>query len=196
VIASIRGRLAHRRPEQVVVEINGLGYELFVSLNTFYQLPAVGAEVSLRVQTVVREDAFLLYGFATEEEKEAFARLIGVSGVGPRVAVGLLSGVTPAELWEAVRSRDTERLTKVPGVGKKTASRLVLELEGRLPAAAAGEAEPAAAGHPLWEDAMSALTNLGYSEAAAQRAVEKAVAELGPEPGLEDILKHALKAIK
>jgi Holliday junction DNA helicase RuvA len=196
VIASIRGRLAHRRPEQVVVEINGLGYELFVSLNTFYQLPAVGAEVSLWVQTVVREDAFLLYGFATEEEKEAFARLIGVSGVGPRVAVGLLSGVTPAELWEAVRSRDTERLTKVPGVGKKTASRLVLELEGRLPAAAAGEAEPAAAGHPLWEDAMSALTNLGYSEAAAQRAVEKAVAELGPEPGLEDLLKHALKAIK
>jgi Holliday junction DNA helicase RuvA len=196
VIASIRGRLAHRRPEQVVVEINGLGYELFVSLNTFYELPAAGAEVFLWVQTVVREDAFSLYGFAAEEEKEAFVRLIGVSGVGPRVALGLLSGITPAELWEAVRSRDTERLTKVPGVGKKTASRLVLELEGRLPAAAAGEAEPAAAGLPLWEDAMSALTNLGYSEAAAQRAVEKAVAELGPEPALEDILKHALKAIK
>jgi Holliday junction DNA helicase RuvA len=195
VIASIRGRLAHRRPEQVVVEINGLGYELFVSLNTFYELPAAGAEVFLWVQTVVREDAFLLYGFAAEEEKEAFVRLIGVSGVGPRVALGLLSGITPAELWEAVRSRDTERLTKVPGVGKKTANRLVLELEGRLPAAAQA-AEPAAAGLPLWEDAMSALTNLGYSEAAAQRAVEKAVAELGPEPALEDILKHALKAIK
>jgi len=199
VIARIRGTLLSRRPDYVVVDVGGVGYGLFVSLNTFYQLPAPGQEVTLEVHTVVREDAIHLYGFAEPQEKEAFAQLIAVTGVGPKVALGVLSGITPRELWQAVKSRDTARLCKVPGVGKKTAARLVVDLEGKLPpaeeeAAAEAEAAPAAAS-PLVEDAVSALVNLGYPQARAQKVVESALAELGPEPSLEELLRRSLQRL-
>jgi len=196
MIARLRGRLASRRPEEVVVDVAGVGYRLFVSLGTFYELPAAGDEVELMVHTVVREDAIHLYGFATQDEKAAFTQLVAVSGVGPRMALALLSGIQPAELWEAIRGRDIPRLTKVPGVGKKTANRLVEELAGRLPAVEEGpEAEAAPAGG-VWEDAMSAMTNLGYSEPQAQKALTRAVAQLGEAAPLEEVLKACLSAMR
>jgi len=197
MIARLRGRLISRRPEQVVVDVQGVGYRLFVSLNTFYDLPETGGEVSLEVHTVVREDAIHLYGFSRESEKAAFGQLIGVSGVGPKVALSVLSGISPDDLWQAVKSRDIDRLCKAPGVGKKTAARLVVDLEGRLPAgeAAPPGAAPLAAGG-LKGDAVSALTNLGYAEPKAAQAVEKALAVLGPEPSLEDLLRESLKQFK
>ncbi len=197
MIARIRGLLVTRRPEYVVVEVGGVGYRLFVSLNTFYELPEPGSEVTLLVHTVVRDDAIHLYGFSSQHEKDAFGQLIGVSGVGPKVAMSVLSGISPDELWLAVKSRDIERLCKVPGVGKKTAARLVVDLEGRLPRAeAAPEAAPALEKPPLVSDAVSALTNLGYPEPKAAKAVEKALAGLGPDTTLEDLLREALKQFK
>ena len=197
MIARIRGLLITRRPEYVVVEVGGVGYRLFVSLNTFYELPEPGSEVTLLVHTVVRDDAIHLYGFSSQHEKDAFGQLIGVSGVGPKVAMSVLSGISPDELWLAVKSRDIERLCKVPGVGKKTAARLVVDLEGRLPRAeAAAEAAPAPEKPPLVSDAVSALTNLGYPEPKAAKAVEKALAGLGPDTALEDLLREALKQFK
>jgi Holliday junction DNA helicase RuvA len=191
VIARISGKLVSRRPGEVIVDVGGVGYRLFVSLNSFYALPPKDSEATLHVHTVVRDDAIHLYGFVDHNEKEAFAKLIGVSGVGPKVALSILSGVSPDELWLAVAARDAKSLTKAPGVGKKTANRLVLELEGKLPAPE--EAPAAAASPPAAEDAVSALINLGYPEASARKAVDKALADLGPETGVEKLLRESLK---
>jgi Holliday junction DNA helicase RuvA len=197
VIARIQGQLIIRRPEYVVVDVGGVGYRLFVSLNTFYDLPEPGAEATLLVHTVVRDDAIHLYGFSQEQEKSAFGQLIGVSGIGPKVALSVLSGISPDELWLAVKSRDLDRLCKVPGVGKKTAARLVVDLEGRLPQGqAAPEAAPAEEKPPLISDAVSALTNLGYPEPKATRAVEKALSAMEPDPSLEALLRESLKQFK
>lgn len=197
MIARIQGQLVTRRPEYVVVDVGGVGYRLFVSLNTFYDLPQPGAEATLLVHTVVREDAIHLYGFSQEQEKSAFGQLIGVSGIGPKVALSVLSGISPDELWLAVKSRDLDRLCKVPGVGKKTAARLVVDLEGRLPQGqTAPEAAPVEDKPPLISDAVSALTNLGYPEAKASKAVEKALAAMEPDPPLEDLLRESLKQFK
>lgn len=197
MIARIQGQLIIRRPEYVVVDVGGVGYRLFVSLNTFYDLPEPGADATLLVHTVVRDDAIHLYGFSQEREKAAFGQLIGVSGIGPKVALSVLSGISPDELWLAVKSRDLDRLCKVPGVGKKTAARLVVDLEGRLPQSqAAPEAAPAEEKPPLVSDAVSALTNLGYPEPKATKAVERAVAALEPDPALQDLLREALKQFK
>ncbi|MFH2125304.1 MAG: Holliday junction branch migration protein RuvA [Pseudomonadota bacterium] len=197
MIARIHGRIITRRPEFVVVDVGGVGYRLFVSLNTFYDLPEPGAEATLLVHTVVRDDAIHLYGFSREPEKAAFGQLIGVSGIGPKVALSVLSGITPDELWLAVKSRDLDRLCKVPGVGKKTAARLVVDLEGRLPQSqAAPESAPVEAKPPLVSDAVSALTNLGYPEPKASKAVERALAALDADPALEVLLREALKQFK
>lgn len=197
MIARIHGRIITRRPEFVVVDVGGVGYRLFVSLSTFYDLPEPGAEATLLVHTVVRDDAIHLYGFSQESEKAAFGQLIGVSGIGPKVALSVLSGITPDELWLAVKSRDVDRLCKVPGVGKKTAARLVVDLEGKLPPGqVAPEAAPAKAKTPLVNDAVSALTNLGYPEAKASQAVERALSALEPEPALEELLRESLKQFK
>jgi Holliday junction DNA helicase RuvA len=197
VIARIQGQLIIRRPEYVVVDVGGVGYRLFVSLNTFYDLPEPGADATLLVHTVVRDDAIHLYGFSQEQEKAAFGQLIGVSGIGPKVALSVLSGISPDELWLAVKSRDLDRLCKVPGVGKKTAARLVVDLEGRLPQGqAAPEAEPVEDKPPLVSDAVSALTNLGYPEPKATKAVEKALTAMEPDPSLEALLRESLKQFK
>jgi Holliday junction DNA helicase RuvA len=153
--------------------------------------------VTLLINTVVREDAILLYGFASEDERQAFNALLAVTGVGPKLAQGILSGIGADDLWIAIRSRDADRLTKIPGVGKKTAARLVVELEGRLPS---GEmAPPAAPLSPVSlaaQDAVSALMNLGYPEPAAKKAVEAAAKDLEGEPGLEELLRLALKKMR
>jgi Holliday junction DNA helicase RuvA len=190
MIAWLQGILREKTPGQVIVDVHGVGYRVMVSLHTFYELPALGEEVALRIQTVVKEDALHLYGFSQAQEKETFARLVSISGVGPKLALSLLSGIATAELWQAVRNRDTERLSKVPGVGKKTATRLVVELEGKLPQ---GE-EGGSVHSPLEADALSALLNLGYSEAQGRRALQEAARILaGREPNLQEILTAALK---
>ena len=196
MIARISGRLLSRRPEYVIVDVGGIGYRLFVSLNCFYSLAQEGDLVCLEVHTAVRDDAINLYGFHDLEEKSAFEALIGVSGVGPKMALGILSGISPAELWKAVRSGDAPRLTSVPGVGKKTAARLVVELDGRLPVPS-GESEPSPVDHqdPLVEDSIGALINLGYGEGVARKAVEAARIQMTDHSGIEQLLKLSLKRL-
>jgi Holliday junction DNA helicase RuvA len=190
MIALLTGILTEKKPDQVIIGVNGVGYRVMVSLNTFYGLPQPGKEITLHIQTVVREEAFHLYGFSQKQEKDTFNRLLSVSGVGPKVALGLLSGIAPLELWQAVRARDAERLTRIPGVGKKTAARLVVELEGKLPQGS-GESQALSS---LESDALSALINLGYGEAPARRILDQALSVLGPEAGLQELLKTALQA--
>ena len=140
MIAHLRGRISEKHPNRVIVDVNGVGYDVFVPLSTFYGLGDAGTDTALRIHTHVREDALLLYGFATLLEQEIFERLIGVSGIGPKVALAVLSGLEPQELIRAIERGDIARLTSIPGVGKKTSERIVLELKDRLPRAQAGAA--------------------------------------------------------
>jgi holliday junction DNA helicase RuvA len=197
VIAHLRGRIFTKHPSRVVVDVNGVGYDVFVPLSTYYGLGDAGAEVSLKIHTHVREDALTLYGFATGLEQELFERLISVSGIGPKVALSVLSGIEPNELIRAVELKDVTRLTSIPGVGKKTAERIVLELTGRLPlsragAAAAEEMPSGPAG--VRDDVLSALVNLGYHRPLAEQAVAAAV-KSAPDGGFERTLKQALREL-
>lgn len=195
MIALVIGQLVQRRPDHVVVNTGGVGYRVFVSLSTFCDLPECGNPVELLIHTIVRDDHIHLYGFLTEEEWEAFGHLIGVSGIGPKLAQGILSGIPVKELWAAVRAGDAARLTAVPGVGKKTAARLVVDLEGRLPKDVGEGEAPAPAEAPLFEDAVSALMNLGYPEARAKKAVAAVIKAMPEGAGLEEVLKEALKGV-
>jgi len=197
VIAHLRGRISEKHPNRVIVDVNGVGYDVFIPLSTFYGLGEAGAEIALRIHTHVREDALLLFGFATLVEQELFERLIGVSGIGPRVALAVLSGIEPDELIRAIERGDLARLTAIPGVGKKTSERIVLELKDRLPHARAGAvlggaAEPAAPA--LHDDVLSALVNLGYHRPLAEKAAASAVKAL-PDAGFERTLKQALREL-
>jgi len=197
VIAYLRGRLFEKHPNRIVVDVNGVGYDVFVPLSTFYGLADPGGDVSLRIHTHVREDALLLYGFATALEQELFERLIGISGIGPKVALAILSGIEPHELIRAIERGDVARLTAIPGVGKKTSERLVLELKDRLPRAKVAEAAPAGEGEvPLVrDDVLSALVNLGYHRPLAEKAVDAALKTLGADSGFERMLKQALREL-
>ena len=192
MIALLTGILQAKTPEQVVLQTGGVGYRVFVSLNTFCELPALGLEATLHIHTAVRDDAFHLYGFAREEERQSFNKLISISGVGPRLALGILSHIAPPDLWQAVRSRDAQRLTKIPGIGKKLAARLVVELEGKLP-----QADNLAdiVTSPIQADALSALTNLGFPEAAARQALAQAGQQLDDSADLQQILKACLRIL-
>jgi Holliday junction DNA helicase RuvA len=173
MIAHLRGRLLSKHPNQIVVETGGVGYELNISVPTFSELSAIGSEVALHVHTHVREDLIALYGFLRPEEKQLFEKLITVSGIGPKLAITILSGMAAGELAAAIRGNDLMRLTKIPGIGKKTAERMVLELSDKLPPAA-GISTPAAP--PMTtteEDVLSALVNLGYQRAAAEKALAR-----------------------
>jgi len=197
VIAHLRGRISEKHPNRLIVDVNGVGYDVFVPLSTFYGLGEAGTEIALRIHTHVREDAFLLFGFATLLEQELFERLIGVSGIGPKVALAVLSGIEPEELIRAIERGDLARLTAIPGVGKKTSERIVLELKDRLPHAHAaaivhGEAQPAAPA--MRDDIVSALVNLGYHRPLAEKAAASAVKAL-PDAGFERTLKQALREL-
>jgi Holliday junction DNA helicase RuvA len=197
VIAHLRGRIFTKHPNRVVVDVNGVGYDVFVPLSTYYGLGDAGADVALRIHTHVREDALTLYGFATTLEQDLFERLISVSGIGPKVALSVLSGIEPQELIRAVELKDVSRLTAIPGVGKKTAERIVLELTGRLPLARAGvrTTDEAAAGPSVVrDDVLSALVNLGYHRPLAEQAVAAAV-KTAPDGGFERTLKQALREL-
>jgi holliday junction DNA helicase RuvA len=197
MIAFLRGRLLERHPNRLVVDVQGVGYEVHIPLSTFYRMPEDGGEVSLRVHTHVREDALALFGFASSLELQIFERLIAISGIGPKLALAVLSGIEAGDLAVAVQRGDIARLTAIPGVGKKTAERICLELKDRLPVAVAvGTAEAAsdAAARDLRADLLSALLNLGYHRAFAERAVDAAL-KLPGETSFERRLKQALGAL-
>jgi Holliday junction DNA helicase RuvA len=174
MIAHLRGKLLAKHPNQVVVETGGVGYQVNISVPTFSGLPAVGSEVALHTYTQVREDVLALYGFLQPSEKQLFEKLIVVSGIGPKLAITILSGMAAEELSAALRGNDLARLTRIPGVGKKTAERMVLELRDKLPETAAAAASSTPAHNAMEEDVLSALENLGYQRAAAERALQAA----------------------
>jgi Holliday junction DNA helicase RuvA len=193
MIGKLTGTLLEKRPPMVLVDVNGVAYELDVPMNTLYQLPATGAKVTLYTHLIVREDAHLLFGFATEEERVAFRQLLRVNGVGARTALAVLSGLSVQDLSHAVAAQDAARLTRIPGVGKKTAERLLLELKDKLQAGAAeagGGARPGGRG-----DALNALLALGYNEREAANALSKLPAELATPEAIRQALKLLSKVV-
>jgi Holliday junction DNA helicase RuvA len=196
VIAHLEGRLAEKTPNQVTVVVGGVGYRLFIPVSTYYELPDEGASVSLRVHTHVREDVLALYGFAGAVEELLFQRLISVAGVGPSLALKVMSGLEPTALVDSIRKGDTRRLNAIPGVGKKTAERLVLELRDKMPEVAAGDEvdtlTATSSARSLADDLLSALLNLGFPRALAETKVE-AVVTSAPDITFEDALKKALR---
>jgi len=196
MIALLRGALIEKHPNLVIVEAGGVGYEVIVPVSTFSHLPETGAEVRLRIHMHVREDALQLFGFATADEKNLFEKLIGVSGVGPKLGITILSGLAAPELIVAIRSGQLEKLVRIPGIGKKTAERLVLELRDKMPAPS-GE-EPSAAQPSLSavdEDVLSALMNLGSPRPAAEMAIRKAKAAGAP-ADFEPLFRRSLELLR
>lgn len=198
MIAFLRGRVLDKQPNLIIVDVQGVGYEVHVPLSTYYDAGEPGSDVALRIHMHVREDALQLYGFLTPLEQQLFERLIGISGIGPKLGVAVLSGIEPGELVAAVQRGDVARLTGVPGVGKKTAERIVLELRDRLAhltVAAGADVSPADAhGGKLRDDLLSALQNLGYHRPLAERAVDATLASGGAAP-FEQALKAALREL-
>jgi holliday junction DNA helicase RuvA len=197
MIAHLRGRLFSKSPNQVVVECGGVGYDVAISVATFSALPVEGAEVSLHIYTNVREDQIALFGFAETQEKRLFERLLTISGIGPKLAITVLSGIAAERLITAIRGQDHATLTRIPGIGKKTAERVVLELKDKLDDLAVA---PATAGRPIGaagDDALSALVNLGYARPIAQRAIETAI-EKNPEAAedFEVLFRAAMATIR
>jgi Holliday junction DNA helicase RuvA len=197
MIAFLRGRVLDKHPNRIVIDVNGVGYELFVPLSTYYDVGDAGTEVGLRVHTHVREDALQLYGFLTTLEQQLFERLIAISGIGPKLAIAVLSGIDTDELVSSIQRADVARLTRIPGVGKKTAERIVLELKDRLadivPSAAAGGAVGPQMDH-VRDDLVSALENLGYHRPLAEKAVDAVRARDGG-AAFENALKGALREL-
>jgi Holliday junction DNA helicase RuvA len=196
VIAFLRGRIIDKQPNRLIVDVHGVGYEVLVPLSTFYEVGDEGADVTLHIHTHVREDALQLYGFLTALEQQVFERLIGISGIGPKLAVAVLSGIDPRDLVGAVQRGDVARLVAIPGVGKKTAERIVLELRDRLAAFATvpAAAAPASAADRLRDDLVSALVNLGYHRPQAEKSVESAL-KSDPTMAFENALKQSLRTL-
>ncbi len=197
MIASLRGILAFRGPNRVVVDVNGVGYEVGVSLSTLGALPEEG-EVFLHIHMVVRETALELFGFADVEEKALFEMLLSVAGVGPKIAVSILSGISPDSFRNAVLEGDSHKLTTIPGIGKKSAERIVLELREKIKKAGMGNPSPSAAtstGVAMEEDLVSSLVNLGYKEKIARGSAKKILKDSSPDLSLEEALKKALKQL-
>ena len=197
MIALLRGLLLEKSPNQAVVECGGVGYDVTIPVSTFTALPDAGAEVRLRIHTHVREDAIALFGFASPDEKQVFEKLIAVSGIGPKLAITILSGLAAPDLIRAIRNSEIERLVRIPGIGKKTAERMVLELKDKLIAPAApegaGPAEPALS--DIDRDVLSALLNLGCARPQAEMAVRKARAA-GAQETFEPLFRRALEFVR
>jgi Holliday junction DNA helicase RuvA len=195
VIDHLRGRILEKRPNRIVIDAGGVGYDVTVPLSTYYGLGEAGHDIALRIHTHVREDALSLYGFATRLEQDLFERLIGISGIGPKLAIAVLSGVEPPQLIRAIGHSDLARLTSIPGVGKKTAERILLEMKDRLPVVSPVEDVSAVEEEPaLRDDLLSALINLGYHRPLAERAVDAAIKGL-PGGDFEQTLKQALREL-
>lgn len=196
MIAHLSGALREKHLQRLIVDVGGVGYDVTVPLSTMYAIGDAGARVDLRIHTHVREDALQLFGFATALEQSLFERLISVSGIGPKVGLAILSGIEPAELVRAIRSSDVARLTRIPGVGRRTAERVVLELKDRLPPAA-GAADPdlgAAAGEDVRTDLLSALANLGYQRGSVEKTVDQVLRTV-EDRSFEPLLRATLKVL-
>ena len=199
MIAHLRGSLQSKSPRYLILDVNGVGYEVTVPLTTFYELPDLGSTVSFHIHTHVRENALQLYGFRTPQEKELFVRLMGVNGIGPRLAINILSGISAGELVATVRQEDVARLIVIPGVGRKTAERIIVELRDKLAGLdIAGESDLPArqqTSTAVVDDALSALLNLGYKRAVAQRAIDQACKLLQRNITLESLLQKCLRSL-
>jgi len=192
MIASLNGILAQKAMEAVIIDVHGVGYKVSVSLNSFARLPAVGEKILLFIHTAVREDDISLFGFTEESEKKVFLKLIGVNGIGPKLALTILSGIAPSELVDALHREDLARLTAISGIGKKTAERMILDLKDKLKELWVDERPKTPAGpRGLLEEATSALVNLGYNQATA----EKTLAHVPTTEGLENMIRKALKLL-
>jgi Holliday junction DNA helicase RuvA len=192
MIGKLTGTLLEKNPPQILIDCNGVGYEVDVPMSTFYNLPAVGDKVSLLTHFVVREDAQILYGFGSAEEREAFRQLVKISGVGPRTALSVLSGMSVGDLAQAVTAQDSARIVKVPGIGKKTAERLLLELKGKLGADLALAGSASAVGDAA-SDIQQALMALGYNEKDAALALKALPKDVGVSEGIKLALKSLAK---
>jgi len=179
MIAHLRGKLLEKHPNQAIVETAGVGYDVTISIPTFSELTSVGSEVALHIHTHVREDQLALYGFGRPEEKQLFEKLITVSGIGPKLGITILSGMPADDMVSAIRENDIARLTRIPGIGKKTAERMVLELRDKLPPQGADQVREVPALSATQEDVLSALVNLGYQRVAAEKALSS-VEKNGP----------------
>jgi Holliday junction DNA helicase RuvA len=184
MIGSLRGTLINKKPDNVIVEVGGVGYKVNTPLNTMSALPEVGKEIFLHIYTHVREDTLQLYGFTSEDEKKIFITLLGITGIGPKMALNILSGISHNDLLQAIETEDVAHLCRIPGLGKKTAHRLILELKEKLPTTK----EPV---NRVFEDTLSALVNLGYKKSIAQESLEKAYKKGFND--IEGLLKEALK---
>jgi len=196
VIAHLAGILREKHLQRLIVDVAGVGYDVTVPLSTMYAIGDAGSRVELRIHTHVREDALQLFGFATSLEQSLFERLISVGGIGPKVALSILSGIEPVELVRAIRSSDVARLTRIPGVGKKTSERVVLELKDKLAQIAPGEPalEPIAPGEDVRADLLSALANLGYQRGSVDKTVDK-VLRGTEDRSFEPLLRATLKLL-
>jgi holliday junction DNA helicase RuvA len=197
MIGLLRGRIADKQPNTLIVDVQGVGYEVYVPLSTFYEAGDPGAEITLRIYTHVREDALQLYGFLTELERQLFEKLIGISGIGPKLAIAVLSGMDPRELMTSVQRGDVARLTGIPGVGKKTSERIVLELRDRLaqlPGGAPAGSAPSDGADRVRGDLLSALQNLGYHRPQAEKAIDATLQTMS-NPTFEHALKAALREL-
>jgi Holliday junction DNA helicase RuvA len=202
LIAQLSGKLIHKQPNTIIIDIGGVGYEVTIPLSTFYGLGEVGSEAALKIHTHVREDLIQLFGFLTTLEKELFLRLTRVSGIGPKLAIAMLSGLPAAELIPAIKNNDLGRLTAIPGVGRKTAERVVVELRDRIAAlsleemasAATAQGAQAGADSMIRDDTVAALMQLGYQRAQAERAVDTALREEGDRT-IQAVLKRSLKRL-
>jgi Holliday junction DNA helicase RuvA len=191
MIAHLRGKLLVKHPNQAIVETGGVGYDVVISVPTFSDLPVAGSEVALHIHTHVREDQLALYGFLRIAEKHLFEKLLTVSGIGPKLAITILSGMAADEMVGAIRGNDLARLTRIPGIGRKTAERMVLELRDKLPAQVPGPEVATPAMVPVEEDVLSALVNLGYQRAAAEKSL--AIASRGGKTGsFDQLFREAL----
>ena len=195
MIALLRGTLIEKHPNQAILDVGGVGYDVIVPISTFSKLPDAGGKITLHIHTHVREDTISLYGFLTQDERNLFEKLIGVSGIGPGLAVKVLSGMPAGDLLNAIRRNELERLVRIPGVGKKTAERMVLELRDKLPAPAGEDATALPSLSQLDEDVLSALSNLGCARPTAEAAVRKARAAGAPEE-FEPLFRKALELVR
>jgi Holliday junction DNA helicase RuvA len=196
MIAHLRGKLIYKQPGQAIVEAGGVGYDVTISVPTFTALPSVGAEAALHIYTKVSEDQIALFGFLEREEKRLFEKLITVSGVGPKLAITLLSGLSAERAVQAIRSQDHAQLVRIPGVGKKLAERLVLELKDKLDDFAVAPMQTSVRG-PVVDDVLSALVNLGYQRASAERAIDQSIAkDKALAADFDGLFRGALKVIR
>lgn len=195
MIASLNGILSYKSTNYVVIDVHGIGYGVSVPLSTFYRLPDTGEVVCLVIHTHVKEDSISLFGFSDPRERDIFHLIISVSGIGPRLAINILSGIAAEDLVKAISSENISMLMSIPGIGKKMAERLIFELKDKIRGVVSGEVPGEEVHVPVKEDALSALINLGYNSGIARKAVEKALIEYGERPTLENLLTESLKIL-